>query len=129
MVEREATDNIVVGNTVLQSRMMNPESTDLRDAVTAMLRVPQLHDALAEVISGQFQTGFQHDLVVTGDDGDAHTLSSLLTAGKHVAIRPDGTTPLPDYPADTIVVTGKVAPEQDWTSALIRPDGYLAATL
>lgn len=127
--DRVAVAEVVVGNTVLQSRMMNPESTDLRDAVTAMLRVPQLHDALAQVISGQFQAGFQHDLVVTPDDAAAQTLSSLLTAGKHVAIRPDDTTPLPDCPADTIVVTGKVAPEQEWTSALIRPDGYLDATV
>ncbi|MET0315927.1 MAG: FAD-dependent monooxygenase, partial [Rhodococcus fascians] len=124
--ERVAVADAVVGNTVLQSRMMNPATTDLRDAVSAMLRVPQVHDAIADLISGQFQENFQHDLVVTDDDGEAQTLSSLLTAGRFVAIRPDEHTPLPSLPADTIVATGKVAPEQPWTTAVIRPDGYLA---
>ncbi|MGU3290889.1 FAD-dependent monooxygenase [Williamsia sp. M5A3_1d] len=132
--ERVRVAGVVVANTVLQSRMMNPHSTDLRDAVVAMLSVPGLHDALADVISGQFQTGFQTDLVITADDGTVSTLAELLTRGTHVAIAPDSETPLPgavgaDGPSrpDVTVVRGKVTPEQPWVSALIRPDGYLAA--
>src|SRR5690606_19450335 len=126
--ERVAVAAAVVGNTVLQSRMMNPRDPDLRDAVLAMLAVPAVHDAVAELISGQFQPGFQHDLVVTGPDGTVTTLAGLLRAGRFVAIRPDEHTPVPDAPADALVVTGKVTPDQVWTTAVIRPDGYLAAT-
>ncbi|MBF6437352.1 FAD-dependent monooxygenase [Nocardia cyriacigeorgica] len=127
--ERVAVASAVVGNTVLQSRMMNPHSPQLRDAVLAMLAVPVIHDAVAQLISGQFQSGFQHDLVLTEADGRERTLVELLRAGRFVAIRPDEHTPVPDAPADALVVTGKVTPDQTWTSALIRPDGYLAATL
>ncbi|WP_280501160.1 FAD-dependent monooxygenase [Nocardia farcinica] len=126
--ERVAVAAAVVGNTVLQSRMMNPRDPDLRDAVLAMLAVPAVHDAVAELISGQFQPGFQHDLVVTGPDGTVTTLAGLLRASRFVAIRPDEHTPVPDAPADALVVTGKVTPDQVWTTAVIRPDGYLAAT-
>lgn len=127
--ERVAVASAVVGNTVLQSRMMNPRTPELRDAVVAMLAVPVVHDALAQLISGQFQLGFQHDLVVTEAGGREHTLAELLREGRFVAIRPDDHTPVPDGPADAVVVTGKVTPDQAWTSALVRPDGYLAATL
>ncbi|WP_067672441.1 FAD-dependent monooxygenase [Nocardia miyunensis] len=126
--ERVAVAEAVVANTVLQSRMMNPAMTDLRDAVVAMLGVPVVHDAVAELISGQFQAGFQHDLVVTRDDGSTRTLSELLTAGKSVAIRPDRDTPLPTEEPGCVVATGKVTPEQPWVSALVRPDGYLERT-
>ncbi|WP_328856477.1 FAD-dependent monooxygenase [Williamsia herbipolensis] len=133
--ERVHVAEVVVANTVVQSRMMNPGSTDLRDAVVAMLSVPGLHDALADVISGQFQPGFQTDLVITADDGTVTTLAELLTRGTFVGIAPDSATPLPGaigtagsrHPEVT-VVHGKVTPEQPWVSALIRPDGYLAAT-
>lgn len=127
--ERVAVASAVVGNTVLQSRMMNPRTPELRDAVVAMLAVPAIHDALAQLISGQFQRGFQHDLVVTEAGGRERTLAELLREGRFVAIRPDEHTPVPDGPADAVVVTGKVTPDQAWTSALVRPDGYLAATL
>ncbi|MFE0751953.1 FAD-dependent monooxygenase [Gordonia sp. NPDC058843] len=135
----------VVANTVLQSRMMDPAKTDLRDAVVTMLAVPAIHDAVADLISGQFQAGFQHDLVVTEDDGTIHTLAELLSAGRYVAVRPDASAPVPGAERagristvpgaeragravpGPVVVTGKVTPEQPWVSALIRPDGYLEA--
>lgn len=126
--DRVRVAETVVGNTVLQSRMMNPTMTDIRDAVIAMLAVPTVHDAVAEVISGQFQPGFQHDLVITEDNGTVHTLAELLTAGRHVAIRPDQDTSIPGDEPGQIVVTGKVTPDQQWVSALIRPDGYLSHT-
>ncbi|MFD4367540.1 FAD-dependent monooxygenase [Rhodococcus sp. NPDC058521] len=127
--ERVAVASAVVGNTVLQSRMMNPRTPELRDAVVAMLAVPVVHDAVGQLISGQFQTGFQHDFVVTDAEGRVRTLAELLQEGRFVAIRPDEHTPMPDAPADAVLVTGKVSPDQTWTCALIRPDGYLAATL
>ncbi|MDL9947943.1 FAD-dependent monooxygenase [Gordonia sp. ABSL11-1] len=126
--ERVWVARTVVGNTVLQSRMMNPATTDIRDAVIALLGVPAVHDAVAEVISGQFQPGFQTDLVITEDDGAVHTLAELLTAGRHVAIRPDESISIPGDEPGQVVVTGKVTPEQPWVSALVRPDGYLAHT-
>ncbi|MFE7740949.1 FAD-dependent monooxygenase [Nocardia sp. NPDC057455] len=124
--ERVAAAAAVVGNTVLQSRMMNPRRPELREAVLAMLAVPAIHDALAQLISGQSQSGFQHDLVITEADGGVRTLAGLLRVGRFVAIRPDERIPVPHAPADAITVTGKVTPEQDWTCALVRPDGYLA---
>ncbi|MCA2205599.1 FAD-dependent monooxygenase [Nocardia rosealba] len=127
--ERVAHAAAIVGNTVLQSRMMNPANPQVRDAVLAMLAVPAVHDGIAELISGQFQPGFQHDLVLTENNGRVSTLAELLHAGRFVAIRPDEHTPVPDAPDDALVVTGKVAPDQPWTSAVIRPDGYLASTL
>src|SRR5690606_2394210 len=73
--ERVAVASAVVGNTVLQSRMMNPRNPELREAVLAMLAVPAVHDAVAQLISGQFQTGFQHDLAVTEPGGRLDTLA------------------------------------------------------
>ncbi|WP_446225345.1 FAD-dependent monooxygenase [Nocardia sp. IBHARD005] len=127
--ERVAHASAVVGNTVLQAAMMNPANPRIRDAVLAMLAVPAVHDGIAQLISGQFQPGFQHDFALTQADGQVLTLAGLLHAGRFVAIRPDEHTPVPDAPSDAVVVTGKVTPDQPWTSALIRPDGYLAATL
>ncbi|MGM7645299.1 FAD-dependent monooxygenase [Nocardia sp. JW2] len=127
--ERVAHAAAIVGNTVLQSRMMDPANPQVRDAVLAMLAVPAVHDGIAHLISGQFQPGFQHDLVLTENDGRGSTLAELLHAGRFVAIRPDEHTPVPDAPDDALVVTGKVTPDQPWTSAVIRPDGYLASTL
>ncbi|GAA1479900.1 FAD-dependent monooxygenase [Gordonia sinesedis] len=127
--ERVTVAAVVVGNTVLQSRMMAPDGTDLRDAVAAMLTVPQVHDALAEVISGQFQQRFQTDLAVHGARGTLRSLTELLAAGRHVALRPDEHTPFPPLPSGTVTATGKLTPEPAWTSAVIRPDGYLADVL
>ncbi|MER7449308.1 FAD-dependent monooxygenase [Nocardia beijingensis] len=126
--ERVAVAGAVVANTVLQSRMMNPREPELRTAMLAMLAVPAIHDAVAQLISGQFQSGFQHDLVVTEAGGGVRTLTELLRAGRFVAIRPDEHVPVPHAPADAITVTGKVSPDQTWTCALVRPDGYLADT-
>ncbi|KAF0849057.1 FAD-dependent monooxygenase [Nocardia caishijiensis] len=127
--ERVAHAAAIVGNTVLQSRMMNPANPQVRDAVLAMLAVPAVHDGIAELISGQFQPGFQHDLVLTENDGRVSTLAELLHAGRFVAIRPDEHTPVPEAPDDALVITAKVIPDQTWTSAVIRPDGYLASAL
>ncbi|NKX87738.1 FAD-dependent monooxygenase [Nocardia coubleae] len=127
--ERVAHAAAIVGNTVLQSRMMDPANPQVRDAVLAMLAVPAVHDGIAHLISGQFQPGFQHDLVLTENDGRVSTLAELLQAGRFVAIRPDEHTPIPDAPDDALVITTKVTPDQPWTSAVIRPDGYLAAAL
>ncbi|MFI9414647.1 FAD-dependent monooxygenase [Nocardia gamkensis] len=126
--ERVAVAAAVVANTVLQSRMMNPREPELRAAMLAMLAIPAIHDAVAQLISGQFQSGFQHDLVVTEADGGVRTLTELLRAGRFVAIRPDEHVPVPHAPAGAITVTGKVTPDQAWTCALVRPDGYLAST-
>ncbi|MEV0682897.1 FAD-dependent monooxygenase [Nocardia sp. NPDC050378] len=127
--ERVAHAAAIVGNTVLQSRMMNPANPQVRDAVLAMLAVPAVHDGIAELVSGQFQPGFQHDLVLTENDGRVSTLAELLHAGRFVAIRPDEHTPVPDAPDNALVITAKVTPDQPWTSAVIRPDGYLASAL
>ncbi|MGW5452101.1 FAD-dependent monooxygenase [Nocardia sp. NPDC003979] len=127
--ERVAHAAAIVGNTVLQSRMMHPANPQVRDAVLAMLAVPAVHDGIAELISGQFQPGFQHDMVLTENDGRISTLAELLHAGRFVAIRPDEHTPVPDAPEDALLVTAKVTPDQPWTSAVIRPDGYLASAL
>jgi hypothetical protein len=66
--------------------------------------------------------------VVTETDGGVRTLTELLRAGRFVAIRPDEHMPVPHAPAGAITVTGKVTPDQAWTCALVRPDGYLAGT-
>ncbi len=125
--DRVAVAAAVVGNTVLQSRMMNPRTPQVRDAVLAMLAVPAVHDGIAQLVSGQFQSGFQPDLVIAEPEGTVHTLAGLLHHGRFVVIRPDDAA-VPEAPADAIVVTGKVFPEQPWLTAVIRPDGYLAAT-
>ncbi|MEV0435242.1 FAD-dependent monooxygenase [Nocardia sp. NPDC050413] len=127
--ERVAHAAAIVGNTVLQSRMMNPANPQVRDAVLAMLAVPAVHDGIAGLISGQFQPGFQHDLVLTENNGKVSTLAELLHGGRFVAIRPDEHTPVPNAPDDALLVTAKVTPDQPWTSAVIRPDGYLASAL
>ena len=126
---RVAVAATVVANTVLQARMMNPADTATRDAVLAVLAVPHVHDAVAEMISGQFQPGFQTDLVIETGSGETHTLAELLRAGRPVAIVPDDTVEPPTHLPDTRVVVGKVTPEQPWVAAVIAPDGYLAAAL
>ncbi|MEH3153993.1 MAG: FAD-dependent monooxygenase [Gordonia paraffinivorans] len=126
---RVAVAGAVVANTVLQARMMNPSDTALRDAVLAMLALPHVHDAVAEMISGQFQSGFQTDLVVRTGSGETHTLGELLRAGRPVAIVPDDTVAPPADLPGCLVVAGKVVPEQPWVAAVIAPDGYLAAAM
>ncbi|GAA2054697.1 FAD-dependent monooxygenase [Williamsia deligens] len=126
---RVAVAGTVVANTVLQARMMNPADTATRDAMLAMLAVPRVHDAVAEMISGQFQPGFQTDLVVETGSGDTYTLADLLRAGRPVAIVPDDTVEPPTHLPDTRVIVGKVTPEQPWVAAVIAPDGYLAAAV
>ncbi|GAB2652150.1 FAD-dependent monooxygenase [Gordonia jinhuaensis] len=128
--DRVAVAAVVVGNTVLQSRMMNPEMTDLRDAVQAMLTVPSIHDGFAEMISGQFQPGFVEDVAITDHHtATTTTLARLLHSGRSVELRTDETAPrlgLDD--GDRISMTGQIVPTPPWRSALIGPDGYLRAS-
>ncbi|SEM47560.1 FAD-dependent monooxygenase [Rhodococcus maanshanensis] len=125
---RAAVAAVVVGNTVLQSRMMNPAMTDLRDAMQAMLTVPSIHDGFAEMISGQFQPGFVTDLAVTDhDSGKTTSLARLLQSGRSVELRVAEDAPrLGEDDSDRMSMTGSIAPAPPWRSAHITPDGYLA---
>jgi len=124
---RVATAAVVVGNTVLQSRMMNPAMTDVRDAVQAMLTVPAIHDGFSDMISGQFQSGFVTDLAITDQTTHETTsLARLLRSGRTVELRTDDDAPrLNENDSNRISVTGQISPAPPWRAALIAPDGYL----
>ncbi|NLU82683.1 FAD-dependent monooxygenase [Rhodococcus sp. HNM0569] len=128
---RAAVAAVVVGNTVLQSRMMNPAMSDLRDAVQAMMTVPAIHDGIAEMISGQFQPGFVTDCAVTDrTTGEVTSLTRLLRTGRAVELRVDENVPrLGENDPDRITMTGRIAPAPPWRAAYIDPDGYLRCSI
>ena len=107
----------VVANTVLQSRAMNPHH-HLGDAVEEMLRTASIHDAIADVISGEHQPGFVPDIPIRRT-GESSTLSTAIRRHGHVVLTRENTSATNAYRPD---------PRND-TSHLrlpleVTPDGY-----
>ncbi|MGO1865760.1 MAG: FAD-dependent monooxygenase [Corynebacterium variabile] len=122
---------VVISNTVLQSRMMHPQQgTALRDSIHMLLTVPGIHDAFADMISGQFQPGFATDLAITEQrTGEELSLARLLIPGRAVELRVDDDAPrVGTHDPERLVVAGTIRPTPPWRSAYITPDGYFAET-
>lgn len=128
---RARTASTVVANTVLQSRMMHPAGTSLRDSVQMLLTVPGIHDAFADMISGQFQSGFATDLAITEHQTGAElSLARLLIPGRAVELRVGDDAPrVGTHDPERLAVTGTIRPTPPWRSAYITPDGYFSETM
>ena len=117
----------VVANTLVQSRLMDPKNSSLRESFAELMELPDFHEAMSKLISGQFQDGFVNDLLIHPIDpslGET-SLSRELTDGRIVELR---TTPNPVgkcHPSiEKKVITGSFYPPLESDVVLIQPDGY-----
>ena len=105
-----------------------PEGQALRSVLSGLIATaPDLSKELAERLSGLSVTYATGRRVPNLEFADGTRLFTLLQAGKHVqldltgAVQPRGESIWHSGP----LAVGSTAPE--WTTALIRPDGHLAA--
>lgn len=91
------------------------------------MELPDFHEAMSKLISGQFQDGFVNDLLIHPIDpslGET-SLSRELAEGRIVELR---TTPNPVgkyHPSiEKKVITGSFYPPLESDVVLIQPDGY-----
>lgn len=128
---RVSIASTVIANTMLQAQIMHPDATALRSSMSVLLKVPAIHDGIAEMISGQFQPGFVTDLDIFDKiRGERLSLSQLLRSGRGVELRVNDEAPrVGTRHPDRISVVGAIHPTPPWSSAYISPDGYLSETL
>lgn len=117
----------VVANTLIQSRLMDPRNKSLRESFAELMELPNFHEAISKLVSGQFQDGFVNNRLIRPFDpslGET-SLSMELAEGRIVELR---TIPNPiknDRPSlEKKVVAGSFYPPLESDVVLVQPDGY-----
>ena len=106
---------------------MDPRNKSLRESFAELMELPNFHEAISKLVSGQFQDGFVNDRLIRPFDPSLRetSLSMELAEGQIVELR---TRPNPiknDRPSlKKKVVAGSFYPPLESDAVLIQPDGY-----
>lgn len=117
----------VVANTLVQSRLMDPKNRSLRESFAELMELPDFHEAMSKLISGQFQDDFVNDLLIRPSDPSLTetSLSRELAEGRVVELRATPDVVSNDRPSlEKKVITGSFYPPLESDVVLIQPDGY-----